>query len=164
MMESLYIETSVISHATAKVSGRIEFAALQQQARLWWDTQRTEFRLVSSQLVLEEASRGDPAAAAERLKLLEGISLVSINHEVQLLAGQLLTSALLPPKATADAIHVATAAVAGVDYLLTQNCRHIANALMLPRVYELLRNAGYGQLLICTPAQFLGDQDEEPGS
>ena len=73
---------------------------------------------------------------------------------------------LMPPKAVADALHVAAAAVAGLQYLLTLNCKHIANAHELPRVYRLLDDHGYGQLLICTPAEFLvgGDDDEESNS
>ena len=73
----------------------------------------------------------------------------------------------MPSKAAADALHVAAAAAAGVQYLLTLNCRHIANAHELPRVYRLLEDLGYGQLLICTPAEFLGgddDDDEESNS
>jgi hypothetical protein len=57
--------------------------------------------------------------------------------------------------------HIAAAALGGVKYLLTVNCRHIANAHELPRIYDLLEQEGLGQLLICTPAEFLGTQDEE---
>jgi hypothetical protein len=63
----------------------------------------------------------------------------------------------MPDKAGLDALHVASAAVGGVEYLLTQNCRHIANAHILPRVYDLLEELGFPRLLICTPAAFLGD-------
>ena len=52
-------------------------------------------------------------------------------------------------------------AVAGVKYLLRQNCRHIANAHVLPQVYKMLQAEGFGQLLICTPAEFLGGDDDE---
>jgi hypothetical protein len=67
----------------------------------------------------------------------------------------------MPQKAAADAVHVAAAAIAGVNYLLTQNCKHIANAHELPRVYQLLSSVGLGQLLICTPAEFLGGNDDD---
>ena len=71
----------------------------------------------------------------------------------------------MPHKAAADALHVAAAAVAGVKYLLTLNCSHIANARELPRIYRLLDDRGFGQLLICTPAAFLGSaDDQEPDS
>ena len=68
----------------------------------------------------------------------------------------------MPPKAKLDALHVASAAVGGVEYLLTQNCKHIANAHILPRVYDLLAEHGLKRLLICTPAEFLGDPEDEP--
>ena len=61
----------------------------------------------------------------------------------------------LPPQAEADALHVAAAAVHGVDYLLTQNCRHIANARTPPRLYATLDALGLPRPLICTPAEFL---------
>ena len=51
-------------------------------------------------------------------------------------------------------------AIAGVNYLLTQNCKHIANAHELPRVCRLLDDQGYGQMLICTPTEFLGGDNE----
>ena len=59
---------------------------------------------------------------------------------------------------------VAAAAIAGVNYLLTQNCKHIANAHELPRVYRLLEDQGYDQLLICTPTEFLGGDDNDKES
>jgi hypothetical protein len=161
-MDIVYIETSIVSHATAWPSPDIQIAALQAQARKWWTIQRPNFELVTSQLVVDEASAGDPLAAAERLKLLVGLPIVPINDDVRSLARAIVAASIMPPKAAADALHVAAAAVAGVQYLLTLNCRHIANAHELPRVYRLLDDHGFGQLLICTPAEFLGgDNDDE---
>jgi predicted nucleic acid-binding protein len=117
--------------------------------------------------VIDEASAGDPVAAAERLKLLDGLPIVPINDDVRYLARAIMAASIMPPNAAADALHVAVAAVAGVQYLLTLNCKHIANAHELPRVYRLLDEHGYGQLLICTPGEFLGgddDNDKEPDS
>lgn len=160
-MDKLYIETSIVSYATARPSRDITIAGLQQQARDWWAKERHPFHLVTSQLTLDEASDGDPTAAAGRLKLLTGLSLIDINADVVLLANRLIEAHTMPEKAAADAIHVAAAALGGVKYLLTLNCRHIANAHELPRIYELLDQEGLGQLLICTPAEFLGAQDED---
>lgn len=161
-MDTIYIETSIISHATARPSSDIQIAALQHQARNWWSNERSRFELVTSQLVIDEASAGDAQAAAERLKLLEGLPTVAIDDEVRALARAIVSASIMPLKASADALHVAAAAVAGVQYLLTLNCRHIANAHELPKVYRLLDNRGFGQLLICTPAEFLGgDHDHD---
>ncbi len=155
-MPTVYIETSIVSHATARPSSDPNIAALQTQARDWWRIERPRFELVTSQLVIDEASAGDPNAVADRLKMLVGVPLVAITDEVRQLAGALISPSMIPPKAEADALHVAAAAVARIEYLLTQNCRHIANANTLPRVYAVLAERGYGGLLICTPAEFLG--------
>ncbi len=144
-MDTVYIETSIISYASAWASRDIETAALQQQARDWWSFERPKFDLVTSQLTLDEASAGDPVAAAGRLKLLEGLPLVEINSETEVLAARLLAAHTMPQKAAADALHVAAAALGDVKYLLTLNCKHIANAHELPRIYELLDQGRAGQ-------------------
>ena len=163
-MAAVYIETSIVSHATSRPSSDLNIAALQMQARDWWRIERPRFDLVTSQLVINEASAGDPEAAADRLRLLDGVPLIPITDEVREIADALVSASLIPQKAAADALHVASAAFAGVEYLLTQNCRHIANAHILPRVYAILADRGYSGLLICTPAEFLGDlyDDKEP--
>jgi len=158
-MDVVYIETSIVSHATARPSSDIQIAAFQHQARTWWSIERPKFELVTSQLVIDEVSAGDPAAA-ERLRLLEGVPTVPMSDDVRKLARAILAASIMPPRAAADALHVAAAAVAGVEYLLTLNCRHIANAHELPRVYRLLHEYGFGQLLICTPAEFLGGEND----
>jgi predicted nucleic acid-binding protein len=134
---------------------------LQEQARAWWANERAKFHLVTSQLTITEASDGDPTAAAERLKLLDGMELVPLGPDVDNLVELLLQKHLMPQNASADAAHVAAAAIAGVNYLLTLNCKHITNAHELPRVYRLLDELGYGQLLICTPNEFLGVDDND---
>lgn len=88
--------------------------------------------------------------------------MVPMTDEVRQIAEALVSASLMPAKAAADALHVAAAAFASVEYLLTQNCRHIANAHTLPRMYAILAELGYGGLLICTPVEFLGElYDEE---
>lgn len=111
---------------------------------------------MTSQLTLDEAAVGDPVAAKERLQLLDGLPFMPISKDAELLAGKILAGHMMPQKAAADALHVALAALARVDYLLTLNCKHIANAHELPRVYRLLDREELGGLLICTPAEFLG--------
>ena len=96
--------------------------------------QRPLYDIVTSQLVLDEAARGDPDAARRRLTMLGDILILEANPDVEWVANELLLHALIPKKARLDALHVATAALAGVEYLLTQNCRHIANAHVLPSV------------------------------
>ena len=102
------------------------------------EVQRRSFSVVTSQLVLDEAARGDPDAAQRRLDMLADIPILDPNPDVEAIADEILARSLIPQTAKLDASHVATAALAGVQFLLTQNCRHIANASILPRLYRLL--------------------------
>ena len=96
------------------------------------------------------------------MKLLAGILLIPADVRVERIADELIARSLMPPNARLDALHVAIAAVGGVQFLLTQNCRHIANAHTLPRVYRTLDELGFPNLLIYTPTEFLGSSDDEP--
>jgi len=160
-MDTVYIETSIVSHASAWPSSDPAIAVLQHQAKRWLVDEAPNFRLVTSQFVIDEASLGDPEAASERLALLSGVSLLIPDAQVEQVANEIISRSLMPAKARLDALHVASAAVGGVDYLLTQNCRHIANAHVLPRIYELLEALGLRRLLVCTPAEFFGDPNDD---
>ncbi len=165
-MDIVYIETSIVSHATARPSSDPATAVLQSQAKRWMSEQGPNYDLVTSELVVTEAAAGNPDAASRRLAILADIPLLNENPDVDVIADELLARSLIPAVARLDALHVATAALAGVQYLLTQNCRHIANAHVLPGVYRLLDDLGLPGLLICTPVEFLGGPSdvEEPDS
>lgn len=153
-MSAIYVETSIVGCLTARSAADVVFQARQELTRRWWQQRREGFDLYISQLVLDEAGAGDPTAAADRLRVLDGLPLLGESAEADKLADLLLARHLLPRKAAADAQHVALAAVAGVDYLLTWNCKHIANADLLPALYETLRAEGFPPPLIVTPEEF----------
>lgn len=153
-MSAIYVETSIVGYLTARSAADVVFQGRQELTRRWWYQRREEFELYISQLVLDEAGAGDPAAAAQRLRLLEGLPLLGESTEADRLADLLIDRHLLPEKAAADAQHVAISAIAGVDYLLTWNCKHIANANLLPALYETLRAEGLRPPLIITPEEF----------
>jgi len=156
-VSSLYLETSVLSYLAALPSRDVVTAARQQVARDWWATRRAGFDLYISQAVLGEAGAGDPAEAATRLALVAGLPLLDVTAEAAALAQRLQALAAFPARAAADALHVAPAAVHGVDYLLTGNLRHIANAERRPRIERACRAAGYRPPVICTPDELMGD-------
>jgi hypothetical protein len=157
-MTTVYVETSIIGYLTARSGDAVIFLARQQLTRQWWNDERAKYELVSSQLVVDEAGAGDPTASAERLLYLDGLPLLDIEHPgVAPLADRLIAEHLLPLKAAADARHVAVSTVFGVDYLLTWNCKHIANAETLPGIYRVLRDSGYEPPLIVTPEEFSGN-------
>lgn len=152
---TVYVETTVVSYLTAWPNRDLIRAAQQQETREWWDTRRSLFELVCSELVIREASAGDPTAAADRLKALEALSVLAINDAATELAARLITDVRLPTRAQADALHVAIAATNGVEYLLTWNCRHLSNAVLRPRIESTCRDAGYEPPTICEPPQLM---------
>ena len=139
----LYVETSVISYLTARASRDVIALGHQQLTREWWERAGDEFELYASRLVVAEAQLGDPSAAASRLAVLEPITLLAETPNSRALAKKLLMAGGLPAKAASDALHIGIAAVHGMDYLVTWNCKHIANARMLRFVAETCRAAGF---------------------
>ena len=155
-MPSLYLENSVLSYLAARPARDLVTAARQQVTRDWWASRRFRFTLYVSQVVLDEAARGDPTAAARRLAYVADVPLLDVTDAATDLARRLEALAAFPAKADIDALHVAVATVHGMDYLLTWNLRHIANAEQRPLIEEGCRSAGYRAPVICTPDELMG--------
>ena len=131
-VKTVYVETSVASYLTARATSNLLAAAWQSATAEWWDTHRPRFELRTSALTLEEAGRGHQDAAARRLEALDGIAMLPITEAMVTLADTLIRGRALPTSAQNDAIHIAVSAMHGVDYLLTWNFRHLANAETRP--------------------------------
>lgn len=155
MKPKVYLETSVISYLASHPSRDLVIAAHQQTTQEWWEKRRDKFDLLISQLVLQEASGGDKNAAEHRNGYINGLVQVQITDAVIKLAQNLLQVSALPASEIADAVHVAAAAVHGVDYLLTWNMRHIANAVTRHRIESACRASGYEPPIICTPEELM---------
>lgn len=161
MRKAVYIETSVVSYLTSRPSRDVRASAWQQLTWQWWEEARPSYELFTSELVVAEASGGDPDAARRRLDALSAIPELPIDREVQRLAEALIADGGIPGTAQADALHVAVAAIHGIDYLLTWNCRHIDNAALKPAMRSVCAVAGYTCPEICTPMELLaGDADD----
>jgi hypothetical protein len=154
---TVYIETTVVSYLAAWPSRDLIRAAQQQITREWWDLHLGRFRLYTAELVLIEAAAGDPAAAAARLAILRPIPLLETTPRALGAAEALLREGVLTESAERDALHVGIAADNGVDFLLTWNCRHLANAMLRDRIEEVCEEMGVRAPKICTPEELLGD-------
>jgi predicted nucleic acid-binding protein len=139
----VYIETSVVSYLTARPSRDLLVAAHQQITVMWWDQQRAHYELFTSQVVLAEARAGDPEAAQRRLAVLERLPLLDVTDAAITLAAALVSEQALPAQAAQDALHITVACVHGMEYLLTWNCAHLANARLRSRIEHICRDAGY---------------------
>ena len=156
MSLKVYIETTIVSYLTARPSRDLIIAAHQQLTQEWWENRRANFDLYTSQFVIQESSAGDAKMAQTRLEALEEIPLLSVTQEAVTLARTLVEKGPIPDKADVDALHIAVAATNGMDYLLTWNCKHIANAEMQIGIGKLCRAAGFEPPVICTPEELFG--------
>jgi hypothetical protein len=160
MKPRVYLETTIPSYLTAWPSRDLVRAAHQQITREWWEKRRTEFELYISQVVVRECQAGDATAAADRLKVLQDVPLLEQTQEATQLAQALVDQVPLPERAAVDALHVAIAAVHGMDYLLTWNCTHIANATLRGPIESVCRASGYEPPGICTPDELLAEEGD----
>jgi len=157
MSETVYIETSILGYLTARPSRDLIVAANIEITREWWDTRRSAFQLYSSQAVIKETSQGDAALETQRLEIVRNLVLLDLNQSVLDLAEQFLERSSLPTKADVDTVHIAAATIHGMDYLLTWNCKYIANAQIQRRLAEISLDLGYELPILCTPYELLGD-------
>jgi hypothetical protein len=125
-------------------------AARQQLTLEWWENERGKYELFISEMVLREAREGDPDEITKRLTAVADVPLVDLTDEIARLADQILKRGILPVKAARDAVHIAAATVHRMDYLLTWNFKHIANAHVRKMIDRIFQNAGYETPVICT--------------
>jgi predicted nucleic acid-binding protein len=157
MKDKVYIETSVVSYLTGRPSRDMVIAAHQELTRQWWDTRASEFELLVSELVREESAGGDAEASRKRMAAIDIVPVLRANEAAVALAERLVAQGPIPQESAADALHIAVAAVNGIDYLLTWNCKHLANAAHRQRIEALVEAAGYVCPVICTPEELMED-------
>jgi len=132
-------------------------AGHQQTTQDWWDNRRSEFECSVSQVVIDEASVGDPTEVQKRLAIISGLPSLAITEVANALTQAIMAAGVLPPHLVRDAAHVAVAAVHTIDYLLTWNCKHLANAQIVRRIAVVCEKLGRKMPIICTPEELMGD-------
>jgi hypothetical protein len=156
-VESVYLETTVISYLVARRSRDLIVAAHQQITVEWWDDHRSRFDCFISQVVWDEASAGDPVEVKKRQKLISTIPLLKVTDEGMELAREILANGAIPLSAARDAAHIAVCAVNNIDFLLTWNCKHLANAQIERRIQKICAANNLRTPIICTPSGLMGE-------
>jgi hypothetical protein len=156
-MELAYLETTFISYLVARPSRDVVVAGHQQTTQEWWTNRRGEFECSVSQVVIDEASAGDPTEVQKRLAIIGGLRNLDATADAIALTQAIMAAGMLPPHAFPDAAHVAVAAVHAVDYLLTWNCKHLANAQIARRIALVCQKMGHRMPIICTPEELMGE-------
>lgn len=157
MSRTVYLETSIISYLTARASRDLVIAARQELTREWWGRRRASFDVYVSEAVIDEAKAGDSEASACRLSVLANVPLLDVTPAATQLAYAVANALQLPQRAAADSVHVALAACHGIEFLLTWNLAHIANAELRPTIEQVCRDRGFNPPILCTPDELMGD-------
>jgi len=155
MKPSVYIETSVVSYLTGRISNNLIVAARQQITQEWWENSLRYFNPFVSPLSLEEASRGDPNAARLRLEKIANLPVLKLNPEIEKLSDFYFSALTIPEKARADTVHLAIASWYEIDFLVTWNCSHLANGFIIRQLKNLNADRGLISPEICTPEELM---------
>lgn len=154
MSAKIYLETSIVSYLTAKPSRNLTVASRQASTRELWENLHT-FEAYASDLVAGEAEKGNPEAAAARLKEIENLPMLEITTEAEDLASALIEGSAIPESEPEDALHLGIAASNGIDIVVTWNFKHLNNPFTRLLVRQVIENAGYTCPEICSPEELL---------
>ncbi len=152
MKRRVYIETSVVSFLTARLSSNVVLAGHQESTRGFW-AHRERYELFISDMVVRECEKGDVGRAKLRAEAIDGLPLLDIDSEVEVLAAELVRKKAVPENSLEDALHIAVAAVNNVDFIVTWNFKHINNPVMQRHIGGVVRGMGYGMPEICSPEE-----------
>ena len=162
----IYIETLVVSYLTSRIARDVVTSENQLATRDFWQDAPNRVDLVVSELVIQEASAGDPTAVRDRLAAIASLRILAADKESAELTRSLIQGHAMTPHAKSDAMHVAIAVANGVDYLVTWNLRNIANPRLIPLIDKTCLSRGYAPVMIRTPNQLrrftMQDTERDP--
>jgi len=152
---SVYVETSVIGHLAAWPQRDVIVLAHQIATQKWWETAFDKFELFVSRMVVQECTAGDENAARQRMEIVKKMQILITTPQAEALAANLIRGHAVPETEPEDALHIALAAIHGIQFLVTWNCRHIANVTNRAAIEGVCRLAGFEAPVICTPEELL---------
>jgi predicted nucleic acid-binding protein len=156
MKPSLYLETTIVSYYCSRPSRDIVISARQQLTQMWWENKIDDYDIYISDLVQDEASKGDKDASVKRLETISKFEILEVDAEASRVAKLLVSEGAIPTVYPEDAVHIGVAAVNGINYILTWNFTHIHNATKQEKIEQIVDLCGYVCPVICTPEELLG--------
>ncbi len=156
MKPSIYIETSIPNfyHEARPEPDRV---ARRQWTREWWDNHLPNYDAYTSEAVIEELERGEFVGKEGALKLLDGLPLLDINEPVADAVATYIAHRVMPNDPVGDALHLAIASFHKCDFLVTWNCRHLANANKFGHIRRVNTLLGLYVPSLVTPLELLGE-------
>jgi hypothetical protein len=158
MNRRVYIETTIPSFYH-EVRTEPEMLARRSWTREWWEVNRTNFDLLTSEAVLDELENGDFPQKSDALALMQGVPLVEIVEAVGEIVDAYIRHRVMPADPVGDALHLALASFHRCDFLLTWNCRHLANANKFAHIRRVNGILGLFVPSLVTPLELLGERE-----
>ena len=155
MKKRIYVETTVVSYLTAKPSRDVIIAGHQDATRELWPELSVKYETYISALVFEEAQRGDSDQARIRLAAIKPFPMLDIDDEARSLAEKIIHGRAVPAEYPEDALHIAVAAVHGIEVVITWNFAHLNNPFIRKMVRQIVESEGYECPEICSPEELL---------
>jgi hypothetical protein len=154
-MYNVYIETTIPSYLAGNKTNDIIILGHRQITLEWWRDKRKDYNLFISDVVVEEISAGNPVFSGKRLDSLKGIPILAYNTRIESMASKYMEHFAFPEKLLRDVFHIAYCVHYEIDFLLTWNCKHLANAHIKLELARLNRKLGFNTPEICTPEELL---------
>jgi hypothetical protein len=158
MQPQVYIETSVVSYFTGRASRDVVVAGHQQATQDFWALLSDDLVPHVSALVVKEAGNGSREQALKRLDAISSFAVLRTTTHAEQLAQNILTAKGVPSEYPEDALHIAVAALGGMDFIVTWNFAHINNPFTKMMIRQAVEDAGYACPEIVSPDAFLGDE------
>lgn len=155
MKKTIYIETSVVSYLTSRGSRDLLIAARQEETRELWPRLLSEFESYVSSLVFAESECGNHEAAERRLSAIKPFPVLQISAEAEALAESLIADGAIPAEYPEDAMHIALAALNGIDVIVTWNFSHINNPFKRLHIRRAVEKEGFVCPEMCSPGDLL---------
>ncbi|MCX7045309.1 MAG: type II toxin-antitoxin system VapC family toxin [Candidatus Sumerlaeota bacterium] len=155
MKKRIYIETTVVSYFTARPSRDLLVVGHQQATHELWPMLFSEYETYVSALVYEEAGKGDPSQAAARLEAIRLFRMLDVDEKARALSEKIVAEKGIPDEYPEDALHIAIAAINGIQVIVTWNFAHINNPFTRMMVRQSVENEGYSCPEICSPEELL---------
>ena len=159
MNESVYIETTIPSYLSARSSRDLIVAAHQRITHEWWEGQREKYQLFISPIVVTECSAGDPERAKARLALLTEMTLLEYSPRIDSLTEQIMGGLRIPQSKRLDAMHLAYAVEYQIDFVMTWNCSHLANAQSEKALASFCKQKNVWMPILCTPEEVTMEEE-----
>lgn len=151
--QTVYIETSIISYLTSRPSRDLVTASNQKITYDWWHKSRPKFDCYISDFVIWEIAKGDKDASEKRLKAVEGMKQLEYKPEIEELSYKYMELLKIPQRSYLDSVHLALSVWYEIDYLISWNCKHIANAIIFYSLKEYNKINSLYVPILCTPSE-----------